>query len=159
MEYVKQDKPILRYKKLKYALLIFVQAFIWINSMQDGTTSSDLSNGIINEFLSFFQNIVPLDVLHIAVRKLAHFSEYALLGILIFLVIKLYTDNLAIITFSSISYTFIVACIDELIQTQVPGRSGCFTDVMIDSSGAIIFILISVLIVLEKNRGKLKKGL
>ncbi|MEG0823004.1 MAG: VanZ family protein [Erysipelotrichaceae bacterium] len=163
MEFVKQNKPIYRLRKLKYVLLIVVQAFIWLNSMQNGTASSSLSSGLVNELLAVFSNIIPfnvsLEVLHIFVRKLAHFSEYALLGILIFIVIKLYTNNLAILTFGSISYSFIVACIDELIQTQVPGRSGCFTDVMIDVSGATIFILISVIVVLEKRRKEKKIGI
>ncbi len=82
------------------------------------------------------------------VRKLAHFSEYALLGIsLILPVTACYSDRfrrraLVLITWGICA---VYAASDEFHQSFSPGRSPQLRDVVIDSCGALTGILLGLL--------------
>ena len=83
------------------------------------------------------------------VRKLAHFSEYALLGIsLILPVIVYYSDRFRRKILSLIAWGFCAAYAvsDEFHQSFSPGRSPQLRDVVIDSCGALTGILLGLLI-------------
>ena len=67
------------------------------------------------------------------IRKLGHFSEYMTLGFFSFS----YLSNLFIEN-NNIK--------DEFHQTFVPGRDGNIVDVLIDSSGALVGILVSCIV-------------
>ena len=45
-----------------------------------------------------------------------------------------------------IVFCFLYACSDEIHQLFVPGRSGMFTDVLIDTGGAVTGMLVSMLL-------------
>ena len=81
------------------------------------------------------------------VRKAAHATEYAILGILVLGV--LYSDKNNKV--KNISIPLIVCIIyastDELHQLFVPGRSGKPFDVMIDGCGAFVGITLTLVII------------
>lgn len=85
------------------------------------------------------------------VRKLAHFSEYAALGFMVFG--SFYTSNLTInkkrgvMVILSWLLSTIYAATDELHQMFVAGRGPSVRDVMIDSLGALFGVLVFTLIV------------
>lgn len=90
------------------------------------------------------------------VRKAAHFAEYFVLcGV--FTVFALTFDiNRILACGLAFCAGTVYAASDEIHQLFVPGRSGLFTDVLIDSSGALagaifVFIIYSVY---EKSRIK-----
>lgn len=87
------------------------------------------------------------------IRKAAHASEYALLGILVFGVVrkKELTKRQAVL---AVLLTGIYAASDECHQFLVPGRSCQFRDVLIDTAGAIIgvFVLYHIVKNLQKRR-------
>ena len=56
---------------------------IFIFSNMNGTLSSMQSDGIVTEIANIFNYSGNLDILSIIVRKLAHFTEYLVLGILV----------------------------------------------------------------------------
>ena len=113
--------------------------------MQPAEVSSDLSSGfgrwIVETFLPGLwekmekMSAYELEMWHIVLRKCAHFAEYFMLGVLWISVLravvckyqKLVTIGLCILT----------ASVDEVIQRFVPGRSGQFQDVLLDSIGAM----------------------
>ena len=79
------------------------------------------------------------------VRKGAHFSIYALLGALIFLLASEYDFSMKKCVITAITASFVYACSDEFHQMFVKGRSGELRDVLIDTLGAIagcLFIMI-----------------
>lgn len=82
------------------------------------------------------------------VRKMAHFSIYALIGMSLLLFIYLFSKK--IVLSSSIAFLFSVmyACYDEYRQLSVPGRSGSIKDVFIDSLGALTGIILTFTIIL-----------
>lgn len=86
------------------------------------------------------------------VRKLAHFTEYFILALLIINVIKDYR----IINYKWLIFTMIMCTLyaisDEYHQSFVAGRQARILDVCIDSSGALLSTLIYIIF----NKNKLK---
>lgn len=95
------------------------------------------------------------------VRKTAHFTEYMILGLFVLGTLypkkeSKYKRNILISGFISFVITAIYAGTDEFHQTFVPGRAGRLTDVLIDSSGALLGITVVTIICLTKLKKKKK---
>lgn len=53
----------------------------------------------------------------------------------------------------AVATVFLIASLDELRQAFSPGRTGVFSDVLLDSFGALFFVVITAIIVrLLKNK-------
>ena len=113
-------------------LIILWAVFVFGFSSQTGDESSGLSRKIAE---LFFHTEESLAIAEPIIRKLAHFSEYALGGMLIYLLIDTYNyskkTKLLLTLFLGIWY----ASIDEIHQTFVPDRNGNVKDVLIDTLG------------------------
>jgi VanZ family protein len=70
----------------------------------------------------------------VVLRKLAHLAEYAILGALLLRAVGERVPALV----AGVAY----AVSDEIHQTFVPGRQGSVLDVLIDSAGVVIGILV-----------------
>ena len=70
----------------------------------------------------------------IALRKLAHFAEYAVLGVLAYRAIGREPAAIALASIYSIT--------DEIHQTFVGGRHGSAIDWLIDTAGAAVGVLL-----------------
>ena len=134
---------------LKLIPMLLVMVVIFSFSAMEGDDSANTS-GLFLKALQIIAKEVThkgftkeaLDNIHLVIRKCAHFTEYACLGAAImyglFHKFKewkfkfLYPELIA----------FLYACTDELHQYYVPGRYGTFSDVIIDSCGAITGIFI-----------------
>ena len=122
-------------------------------------TSLNLTKRIVNVFFnnkSSTEKEQITDKLDPYIRKLAHFTLYAIGGILIANYINTYNikDKNKIIYSICIGATY--ACTDEFHQLFVEGRSGQLTDVLIDSLGVAIgvCIFLCVITILKKLKGK-----
>ncbi len=76
------------------------------------------------------------------VRKTAHFTIYTSLGMLIYLCARTFEGENKRKMLLSLILAFLYACTDEIHQLFVPGRSGQFKDVCIDSCGALFGIIL-----------------
>ncbi len=145
-------------KIFTWIAVILWMAVIFMFSAQPASQSGDLSKGIIYkliEFIGGFSNIpvFSLDnsesfaeiigVLDHVVRKLAHFTIFAILGALVYNLVHLYTyiGWKAVVITASVCLLYAVS--DEVHQLFVPGRAGMIKDVFIDFSGSSAAILIS----------------
>ena len=115
--------------------------FIFVMSSFDATSSSNQSNFIVDIITSII-NIKDIGLLSLIIRKLAHFIEYFILGILVINFITRYDKKIII----AILLCIIYATSDEIHQIFVPGRSCQITDIMIDSLGSIMGIYLYKLI-------------
>lgn len=128
----------------KKHIWIWILTFVYIgwifsNSLANGNTSGSLSKDVTQVVMNIVHSAgfsISFDLLHHYVRKLAHFSEYFLLGC--FVCESLHLSDL----FPKKKITFFVLwigtpSIDEGIQHFIPGRYGAITDVCIDMSGFI----------------------
>ena len=122
-------------KIVSLILVIIWMVIIFILSSFDATSSSGQS-GIIVNFISSITNIDNLSLLSKIVRKLAHFTEYIILGLLVCNLIKNYDKK----TYIAIIICILYAVSDELHQILVPGRSCQILDILIDSLGSILGI-------------------
>ena len=77
------------------------------------------------------------------VRKAAHFTEYAVMGFLWYMLLRKKRNNMIL----SIGATAFYAASDELHQRFVVGRSGQLSDVLLDTCGGC-FGVISAFILL-----------
>ena len=125
-------------KALCCALIALNLALIWGNSTLPGGVSMELSDG----FLALLSQGLPaLAVIgSILIRKLAHFSEFACLGLLLG---WLLSPEGGFRGFAAPALLgTLAACVDETIQRFVPGRESSLIDVWIDIFGVCAGILL-----------------
>ena len=90
-------------------------------------------------------------------RKSAHFSEFMLLAVLVMLFIRSFDKGIIPSGAISVAFSAFYAGTDEFHQSFVPGRGCMFTDVLIDTAGALFGVLILSLLILIISRVKRKK--
>lgn len=131
------DKKKLRLK-ISWAALLLWMIIIFVYSSKNGTESDKQSALVIYVFnaLGIDLNSMLGDLATFIVRKTAHFTEYLVLFLLAYNTFKNYLNKRSAIIYSII-LTFGYACTDEIHQLFVPGRTGKFRDVLIDTSGSI----------------------
>ena len=121
-------------RKLNILLFIIWLVIIFIMSSFNANESSNQSNFIVNIIVKLF-NVSNIKLARLIVRKLAHFTEYFILGLLCINLCKKKRDILYAILFC-IGY----AISDEIHQLFVHGRSFQVRDIVIDSLGALLGI-------------------
>ena len=131
-------------KKLAGILIALNLAFIWGNSMRVGSDSQALSMGIL-EFFDLFLNLEEIGaiILHILIRKGAHFAEFATLGALLAWHCRL-SDEKHAIAFP-VLLGMAAGLVDETIQLITPNRGPSLADVWLDTSGVVAGVLLLIL--------------
>ncbi len=145
-------------------ILICIWAYIVFNfSSQNGDESSGLSRKVTEFFIKDEKLVLIVEPY---VRKLAHFSEYALGGMLfvsLFSTFK-WSDKRIMITSGLLGVWYAIT--DEFHQLLVPDRHGSIVDVYIDSLGfftgvCVMMIILKIAqIIINKNgnsKGEIKK--
>lgn len=134
-----------RHAKLLISLLLILQMlFIFTMSSFGSDSSNAQSSQIIQVLHQVFPNLssrtsgLDANTLAFLVRKTAHFTEYTILGVLFYLFYRqtLPQKNGLQLFVLAILSSFLYACTDEIHQLFVPGRSGQFTDILVDTLGA-----------------------
>ncbi|MEK9197970.1 VanZ family protein [Ureibacillus sp. 179-F W5.1 NHS] len=74
------------------------------------------------------------------IRKGLHFAGYGIIAILIYRIYRKFQFQLAGIC--AVLSIFVIASLDEYRQTFVEGRTGIFDDVLLDTYGAITFVIL-----------------
>lgn len=150
-------------KKKKLRILLTLLIVIWMGvifcfSNQTGPKSSSSSQSVIYLIGHISKTVTGHNIvntlsteafsfLEFIIRKCAHMFVYFILSILTMLLMFTYeTCPLRNKCFISLLVSFLYACSDELHQFFVGGRSASFRDVLIDSTGACIGILLTLII-------------
>ncbi len=151
--------------KIHIIITLAVMVFIFIHSAMSGDVSGSESR-FFAEILSSITGI-SFQVAHFIVRKAAHFTEFAILGICLTVNFNDYkSKNELIKTDKTPAKNVLIrhprlaswiagtlyACTDEFHQLFVEGRSCEFRDVCIDSAGVILGIAIAVIVKALKSR-------
>ena len=142
-------------RRLFILLIVLTVMFIWGQSLMSQEQSGEESEAVKSflEKIFIFENPVT-DFILKYVRKIAHFTEFGILG----LEMTLFTFACTLFSRRDKLYLFAfgptVAIIDETIQ-KFTGRGSAFFDVMIDSAGYFTLVLITALVcVIIKNAKK-----
>lgn len=121
--------------KLKRTIY-FIAYVLWIVSIlafslqtgEDSSMTSGLVVNLIADTLGGLNLAVSIEVLSLIIRKLAHFTEYMVLGFLSHRNVKISNQK-------GYYFSMFLPFFDELLQTTVDGRAGRMMDVGIDLTG------------------------
>lgn len=133
-------------------LILLNLCFIWGNSLLPGELSGALSDWV----RQLLETVFPGDGVETPggglLRKMAHFTEFASLGLLLSLTFRLSQKK----TWHALFWGVLAACIDETIQMFVPDRGPALLDVGIDSCGVLTGILLmQVAHILKRQQTKI----
>ncbi len=144
-----------------------VMIFIFLMSAKVASESQKISGGTLRVILGFFYNGFDgmsvsaqeevIESYQFIIRKTAHFSIYALLGVFTCCAVSCHTANTTIRFCLPMAISSFYAATDELHQYFVPGRSCELRDITIDSLGALCGIIFVFLIFAILQRRKRKK--
>ncbi len=95
--------------------------------------------------------------LNAPLRKVVHAVVYIVLALLIGVACKIYNSKKWMYISFPIVISFLYACTDELHQRFVSERSGKVSDILIDTCGAVIGMLILQVVIVIKNKIKKDK--
>jgi len=136
--------------------LLFVYAMIFSFSADNAQESSKLSEGITAWVMEWFGKLTGEGkessgvisekedslLLEGMIRKMAHFAEYMLVGMLSFVILTLWMKK-AKVAFWIVAVQLVLSgALDEFHQYFVPGRYAAVTDVLIDTAGGVAGILL-----------------
>ena len=151
-------------------LLVLLMLSIFMMSGETAQESSETSRGFTYTLFSIFlpsflekseaeQNKM-LSNASFWIRKGAHFSLYFAMGVLSLLTVISYRKlNLYLRLVISFLICVLYSASDEIHQLFVEGRGGQITDVLIDSTGALLGVLLCfaiILIICKKHKIGLK---
>lgn len=148
----------MKLKRLILLVLIIIWAILIFGlSGQNGTESSGLSRKIVEIFT---KNQEIVDMVEPYIRKVAHFSEYGLGGILFTLLFSTYNWKDRKIILISIILGIWYASMDEIHQLLVDGRNGSIVDVYIDTLGFSTGVcgIMAILKIIQLNKKEVKRG-
>jgi VanZ family protein len=126
----------------------YVPLVLWIGViffLSSGQGASGRTSLIIRPILEFLFPNAPEETLvfyHGAIRKCAHFTEYAVLGLLACRAFLPRFDSRLILAVISLGLVISIASLDEFNQSFNPLRTSSPYDVAIDISGGTVAILL-----------------
>ena len=138
-------------RKIIFIILIicwlgFIFYFSSMDTYKSNGDSKEVVSVVVDKAIDISNNNISdnkkediINILNLPIRKLAHFSLYFILSILVMsFLVSSNKFNLRNIILISIIFCFIYACSDEFHQTFITGRTGQFSDVIIDTIGASV---------------------
>ena len=134
-------------------VLLAVLITIFVLSAQNGEESSSTSGFFTRLIEAIFGQAASEAIL----RTFAHFCEFAGLGFLMCNFLFALKDKLK--PFWSFLFSFVYAITDEIHQIFVPERAFQVSDILVDSTGALIgvtasFVILNFLLYTKKRRNK-----
>ena len=133
-------------KTISFIVLILWMIVIFSFSSADANKSTGTSDKVITTMIEIKDKITnnetPNNEKEIIVknssfyiRKIAHITEYLILGFLMFNLLKQYSvTNI----YYAIGLSILYSCTDEFHQLFINGRSGSIRDILIDTIGILI---------------------
>lgn len=151
------------FKVIMTSLSTLMICFIWGNSLIPGEGSGNLSLQVLNIVNTTFSSIEIKEVSHYIIRKAAHFTEHMCLGICLLVTLRAYTKNIIKNICNVLFIGLLVPVIDEFIQLFIDGRGGEIKDVIIDFSGVLTGVIVTVVIVAlidkkQKNKRRIRRS-
>lgn len=147
-------------------LIIATVVFILSNSATPSEKSNNTSQGVTDKVVenvkplkdAVEQNKVQKEDVHKAIRKIAHFFEYALLGaeMMLLLLLLFPADPMKYLIYALFFGLALGVC-DESVQ-KITDRTSSTTDVMIDFGGLCIgiaflfFVTVAVKAILKRKK-------
>ena len=130
----------------------FILTALWIAFIIDRSLQPNHASAEESGFVMDLLHIRPSRIADYLVRKLAHVTEYLILSSLLCIDFRLTIGERTLLP---MGIGLVIAVIDEGVQTQVPGRAGRLSDVLIDFAGVCLgCLLLRWFFRLRRKRGK-----
>lgn len=149
-------------KKLCYRIATGLLLLVWMYmifrfsaqpAVESEQVSGSVSYRVVEVYCEMFHKELPqsrmdalAEAIEYPVRKAAHMTEYAVMGILAFAFLAGYMQKKKKTYFAALLIVAFYAASDEIHQLFVPGRSGQFSDVCIDTLGALLGLFVFFLL-------------
>ncbi len=137
-------------RRLICCLVLMAMALlvVWGNSLLPGNASAEVSSHFGKLIADWIPSLSPTtpDGSHL-LRKCAHFAEFFMLGNLLCWLVSAFTSHRLQIFTLAMTLGVTVAAIDEGIQRFIPGRSGSWKDVLLDSTGVLTGAMLAILFI------------
>ena len=117
--------------------------------MQKNISGKHWTQNVLDSMAAYFEH---------PIRKLAHFSEYACMGVLLYGVWRPWKERGRKLYLLIVCWVLVSAGADEFHQLFIPGRYGCFADVVLDTCGGAFGLLVCVCVEKMVRRRKQKSG-
>lgn len=127
-----------RLVRLCTVLIVLNLCFIWGNSLLPGEISGAFSDWVKQVLMKLLPTGEDMPSGGGLLRKLAHFTEFTALGLLLAWQVRLLQKK----RWYPLPLGVAVACVDETIQMFVPDRGPALRDVGIDSCGVLTGIVL-----------------
>ena len=147
-------------KIISCLITMSIMILIFYFSSQTADDSAGISRGVTQRLVDFimsFSHASPdakrktVKAIHGIIRKAAHFTIYAALGMSVFISVKLLIKKKKTVVFAVATiYCMLYAVSDEIHQLSSTGRSCEIRDMLIDTAGAVtgmLFLLIAIVII------------
>lgn len=166
---------------MKFVIKLIIKLLVWVPpvfiamsifgfSSQNAEESSGLSTKAAIAIIRFADNSHIVEVndkneaefienLQYPIRKCAHMSEYMIFTLSVMFALSVWGVRNKLLYIETFAVSVVFASTDEFHQLFVPGRSGMVSDVLIDSTGAAIGLLIvwGVCNIIRKRKLKAKE--
>ena len=148
-------KALRKNKKVFHTILVILWMFVIFNfSSQNGSKSTKTSDVVTSMVVNVTTNVTNKDISReevkkkvedstFLVRKTAHFTEYLILGILVFQLLSDYTKISKKTIIFSLLICYLYAVSDEVHQIFIPGRTAKIMDTFIDGAGSLFGIILA----------------
>ena len=140
--------------RLRFAVLAVLtlvwSAVIFLFSAQNGDDSSGVSGkllAMICELLRYNPSPGMRSLLTLLLRKAAHMTEFGVLALLLLGTLRSGFGREGWTFPAAFAVSSLYAATDEIHQLFVSDRAGRVTDWLIDSSGALLFLLLGWLVI------------
>lgn len=148
---------------ISWISVILWMLLIFCFSAQNAAQSSDTSGGFAEYLAKLIHDLniidnqsqdILIEKCQFIVRKTAHFTVYATLGILTYMAVRISKFKFPHLIAPVICLAYAVS--DEIHQYFVPGRSCELRDVCIDFSGSVtgIIVITAIIMIIKKSKRK-----
>lgn len=145
-----------------WTLLVLLYCGIFLFSAQDGDTSGSISmrlsrqgvklwNEVAGKELEFADSEALAALWEHPLRKLAHFAEYAVMGVLVYGILAM-SGRFSKCCLLAVLWVAVSAAADELHQYFVPGRWASVSDVLLDTCGGAVGVILCAIYLSHKKR-------
>ena len=132
-------------------------AFLFFNSSEGYADSNMRSYHLLQRFninngeISYETNVL--------IRKLAHLFEFMVLAIILIIIFKLFSFRKSTLCTTTLFLIILIGTLDEFYQSFIPGRSSLVSDVLIDTLGGVLAVILYLFIAEIRYLIKKRKAL
>lgn len=136
-----------RYNQIffKISTLITISWFCFMTylSHQIGETTTELSKGIVEKIIEYF-NLTNYNEIHYIIRKLAHPFVFSIFAVLVLFTLSLKWNSKKIYFFAIVLIS-LWTWLDEVTKLSIPGRHFSWEDTLLNLVGVIVGVIIFIL--------------